>query len=128
MNAYRYPTWASLARDYITIMASSISSEYTFSAAGITISKCCNWLQGDIVEAIKVNKSLKHHNLLFHKVLNMEQVERDLEDAVIDEVVGESAKAVLLSDQFSWDDDMDSAPEVDTTEIMDSNHRLSNKM
>ena len=49
----------------------------------------------------------------------MEQVERDLEDAVIDEVVGESAKAVSLGDQFSWDDDMDSAPEVDTTEIMD---------
>ena len=44
----------------------------------------------------------------------MEQVERDLEDAVIDEVVGESAEAVLLGDQFSWDDDMDSAPEVDT--------------
>ena len=44
----------------------------------------------------------------------MEQVERDLEDAVIDEMVGESAEAVLLGDRFSWDDDMDSAPEVDT--------------
>ena len=49
----------------------------------------------------------------------MEQVERDLEDAVIDEVVGESAEAVSLGDQFSWDDDVDFAPEVDTTEIMD---------
>ena len=53
------------------------------------------------------------------EVLNMEQVERDLEDAVIDEVVGESAEAVSLGDQFSWDDDVDFAPEVDTTEIMD---------
>ena len=100
-------------------MASSISSKCTFSAAGITISKCCNRLQGDIVEAIEVNKSLKHRDLLFCEVLNMEQVERDLEDAVIDEVVGESAEAVSLGDQFSWDDDVDSATEVDTTEIMD---------
>ena len=53
------------------------------------------------------------------EVLNMEQVERDLEDAVIDEVVGESAKAVSLGDWFSLDDDMDSAPEVDITQIMD---------
>ena len=49
----------------------------------------------------------------------MEQVERDLEDAVIDEVVGESAEAVSLSDRFSWDDDVDSAHKVDTTEILD---------
>ena len=100
-------------------MALSISSKCAFSAAGITISKHRNWLQGDIVEAIKVNKSYKHHDLLFRKVLNMEQVERDLEDAVIDEVVRESAKAVLLGDWFSCNDDVDSAPEVDTTEIMD---------
>ena len=119
MNAYWYPTWASLARDYLAIMASSISSEHAFLAAGITISKCHNRLQGDIVEAIEVNKSLKHCDLLFCEVLNMEKVERDLEDAVIDEVVGESAKAVSLGDRFSWDDDMDSAPEVATTEIMD---------
>ena len=119
MNAYRYPTWASLARDYLAIMASSISSEHAFSAAGITISERRNQLQGDIVEAIKVNKSLKHRNLLFREVLNMEQVERDLEDAVIDEIVGESAEAVSLGDRFSWDDDVDSAPEVDTMEIMD---------
>ena len=100
-------------------MASSISSEHAFLAAGITISKRHNRLQGDIVEAIEVNKSLKHCDLLFCEVLNMEKVERDLEDAVIDEVVGESAKAVSLGDRFSWDDDMDSAPEVATTEIMD---------
>jgi hypothetical protein len=63
-------------------MASSISSERAFSAAGITISKRCNRLQGDIVEAIEVNKSLKHCDLIFRKVLSMEQVERDLEDVV----------------------------------------------
>ena len=123
MNAYRYPTWASLARDYLAIMASSVSSERAFSVAGITISKRRNRLQGDIVEAIEVNKSLKHCDLLFREVLNMEQVERELEDLVIDEEVGQSAEAVSLGDRFNWDnilvDDVDSAAEVDMMEIMD---------
>ena len=123
MNAYQYPTWASLARDYLAIMASSISSKHAFLAVGITISKRCNQLQGDIIEAIEVNKSLKHHNLLFRKVLDMEQVEKELENHVIDEEIGQSAKAVSLGDRFNWDsisgDDMDSALEVDTVETMD---------
>ncbi|PPQ82781.1 hypothetical protein CVT25_009276 [Psilocybe cyanescens] len=39
LNAHCYPTWTSLARDYLAIMTSSVSSERAFSAAGITISK-----------------------------------------------------------------------------------------
>ena len=39
LNAPRYPTWASLARDYLAVMASSVSSERAFSSAEITISK-----------------------------------------------------------------------------------------
>ena len=123
MNAYRYPTWASLARDYLAIMASSMSSERAFSAAGIMISKRRNRLQGDIVEAIEVNKSLKHRNLLFREVLDMEQVEKELENHVIDEEIGQSAEAVSLGDRFSWDsisgDDVDSELEVDIAETMD---------
>ncbi|PPQ88604.1 hypothetical protein CVT26_004368, partial [Gymnopilus dilepis] len=53
LNAHRYPTWASLARDYLAIMASSVSSERAFSSAGITISKRRSRLKGDIVEAIE---------------------------------------------------------------------------
>ncbi|KAJ7315399.1 ribonuclease H-like domain-containing protein, partial [Mycena albidolilacea] len=51
-NAHRYPVWALLARDYLAIMASSVSSERAFSSAGITISKCRNRLKGEIVEAL----------------------------------------------------------------------------
>ncbi|KIJ32661.1 hypothetical protein M422DRAFT_101438, partial [Sphaerobolus stellatus SS14] len=55
-NAQHYPTWASLALDYLPIMASSVSSERAFSAAGITISKRRNRLNGDIVEALQTLK------------------------------------------------------------------------
>ncbi|KAF4621862.1 hypothetical protein D9613_012193 [Agrocybe pediades] len=43
-NAHRYLVGASLVRDYLAVMASLVSSERTFSAAGITISKRPNRL------------------------------------------------------------------------------------
>ncbi|KIK92387.1 hypothetical protein PAXRUDRAFT_128101, partial [Paxillus rubicundulus Ve08.2h10] len=49
-----YPVWASLAWNYLSIMAPSVSSECAFSEAALTITKCCNCLKGDIVEAIQV--------------------------------------------------------------------------
>src|SRR5258708_4887849 len=52
--------YASLARDYLPIMA-SVSSERAFSSAGITISKRRNRLKGDIVEALECIKC--HPNL-----------------------------------------------------------------
>ena len=84
-------------------MASSVSSERAFSAAGITISKRRNRLQGDIVEAIEVIKCLLHHDLIFREVLNMAHVEKDLEDLLIDEELGLYADAVLRADEFTWD-------------------------
>jgi hypothetical protein len=33
INAHRYPVWASLARDYLAIMSSSVFSERAFSSA-----------------------------------------------------------------------------------------------
>ena len=46
-------------------MASSVSSERAFSSAGITISKRCNRLKGDIVEALQCLKCMIHKNLIF---------------------------------------------------------------
>jgi hypothetical protein len=65
INAHRYPVWASLTRDYLAIMASSVSSERAFSSAGITISKHRNRLKGDIVKALQCLKCLIHRNLIF---------------------------------------------------------------
>jgi hypothetical protein len=56
MNAHRYPVWGSLARDYLSVMASSVSSERAFSQGGITISKRRSSLKGDIVEALQCIK------------------------------------------------------------------------
>jgi hypothetical protein len=48
-------------------MASSVSSESAFSAAGITISKRRNRLGGDIVEALQCLKSFIHQDLIFRE-------------------------------------------------------------
>ena len=84
-------------------MASSVSSERAFSAAGITISKRRNRIQGDIVEAIEVIKCLLHHDLIFREVLNMAHMEKELEDLLIDEEIGLFSDAVLQADEFTWD-------------------------
>jgi len=56
LNLHHPPVWASLASDYLLIMASSVLSEHAFSLAGITIIKHCNHLKGDIVEALQCLK------------------------------------------------------------------------
>lgn len=66
-HAARLPTWASLARDYLAVMASSVSSERAFSAAGITISKRRNRLKGDFVEALQFLKCAYERDLIFRE-------------------------------------------------------------
>ena len=68
-NLQRYhPAWSSLARDYLAIMSSSVSSEHAFSQGGLTISKCRNCLKGDIVEALQCIKCAIRHDLLFREL------------------------------------------------------------
>ncbi|KIM71366.1 hypothetical protein PILCRDRAFT_805146 [Piloderma croceum F 1598] len=60
INAHRYgPVWTAIAQDYLSIIASSVSSERAFSQGGITISKRCNRLKGDIVEALQPSSSVE---------------------------------------------------------------------
>jgi hypothetical protein len=75
-----YPIAASLARDYLAIMASSVSSERAFSSAGLTISKRRNQLQGDIVEALQCLKCMYHNDLIFREVVVATEEEVDLEE------------------------------------------------
>lgn len=53
-----------MARDYLPIQASSVSSERAFSSAGLTITKLRSRLKGDIVEALQVLKSAIRTDLL----------------------------------------------------------------
>lgn len=76
-----HPVWASLAADYLPIMAASTSSERAFSSAGITISKRRNRLKADVVEALQFLKKLYKRELVFRKwesvVEELEEVEDD---------------------------------------------------
>ncbi|KAF5317850.1 hypothetical protein D9758_018688 [Tetrapyrgos nigripes] len=88
LHSTDYPVWASLARDYCAIMALSVSSERTFSSAGITISKRRNRLGKDIVEPLQFLKCALRRNLIFREApLEDDNVEADdgtLEDETED--------------------------------------------
>jgi hypothetical protein len=61
-------------------MASSVSSEHAFSSAGITISKCRNRLDTEIVEALQCLKSLPCQDLLLQDVPSVADEEARLDD------------------------------------------------
>jgi hypothetical protein len=48
-------------------MSSSVSSEHAFLQGGITISKHCSCLKGDIMEALQCLKCTIRHELLFQE-------------------------------------------------------------
>lgn len=97
MNYIRYPVWGSLARDYLSIMASSVSSERAFSSAGITLSKRRNRLQADIVEALQFMKCLFHRDLIFREVCTTTEEETILENKEVD-----GGEAVIV--EASWEE------------------------
>ena len=89
-------------------MASSVSSERAFSAAGITISKCCNKLKEDIVEALQCLKCLYCEELIFCEVLSSkdEELDMDATEILLDNSYGNKTDpGVVDSDdvEFSWD-------------------------
>ncbi|KAJ6550367.1 ribonuclease H-like domain-containing protein, partial [Mycena sp. CBHHK59/15] len=102
-NYPRYPVWGSLARDYLAIMASSVSSERVFSSAGITISKRRNRLKGDIVEALQCLKCFICKDLLFREPVIFKEGEDDEVEA--GEGIGASKQ------QTSWDILIDDDPD-----------------
>lgn len=63
-------------------MASSVSSEWAFSSAGITISKRRNRLDANIVESLQCLKSFIQQDLMVRDILSVadEEQELDLED------------------------------------------------
>ena len=106
LNAHRYRPWASLARDYLSVMASSVSSERAFSAAGITISKRRNRLKADIVEALQCLKCMYTNDLIFRKVTLLDAEEGEL-DGDVELLPLPNSDGGALGDvddgKFTWD-------------------------
>jgi hypothetical protein len=83
-------------------MASSVSSERAFSAAGITISKRRSRLKADIVEALQFLKCLYRRDLIFREEPSISS-ELDMEAATQGQA-DESAEGVVHVDSGGWDD------------------------
>ena len=101
LNAQQYPVWASLACDYLSIMATSVSSERAFSAAALTITKHRNRLKADIVEAIQVLRMLYNHDLMFREAPPSSALELALEAPENEEEVDSGSRG-----RTDWDLDL----------------------
>src|ERR1700682_3410231 len=95
--------WGPFAHDYLPIMASSVSSERAFSAAGITISKRCNRLKGDIVKALQFLKVMIHSDLIFREAPVSAKIEKEIEGIEVIDDEQSTADTVALCDAFTWD-------------------------
>jgi hypothetical protein len=82
-------------------MASSVSSERAFSAAGITICKWCNRLDGDIVEALQCLKSFIHQDLMVRDIVTIAEAEAELD--FLDEQHANQDRTT--SEAVGWEDD-----------------------
>ncbi|KAI9510647.1 hypothetical protein F5148DRAFT_976497, partial [Russula earlei] len=102
-----HPAWSSLMWDYLEIMSSSVSSECAFLQGGITISKCCSHLKGDIVEALQCIKCAIRRDLLFQEPAPSSTLElEECNEGLADVGRGDSNDAEEESDAegFSWDE------------------------
>ena len=95
--------WASLARDYLAIMALSVSSERAFSSPGITVSKRRNRLKGDIVEALQCLKCMYHEDLIFRAVVTNREVQDEMENTEYFEQCGTMDEVCEDAKAFTWD-------------------------
>lgn len=112
MNADRYPVWASLARDYLAVMPTSVSSERAFSQGGITISDRRTRLKADVVEALQFLKCSLRQDLLLQGTQPAAELEAELEleedESTGDDSPGSTGTsstsgAVSGRQQRSWD-------------------------
>ncbi|KAF8812876.1 hypothetical protein BYT27DRAFT_7272452, partial [Phlegmacium glaucopus] len=75
----------------------TVSSECVFSSASITLSKCRNQLQGDIVEALQFLKCAFCCDLIFHEVYAVKE-----EETLLDHDGG--AGTASKDDGVSWEE------------------------
>ena len=99
-----YPTWQTLACDYLSVMASSVSSERVFSSAGITICKQHNHLDADIIESLQCLKTFIQQDLMAHDVVSIAEEEQELNN-MDGQPVNQDTSAIDVvntGDDLSW--------------------------
>lgn len=82
-------------------MALSVLSERAFSSTGITITKHCNQLKGDVVKALQCLKVLYHNNLIFQEVIGAAQLKQELKE--VDIGTGDDEDWEDVDEEFCWD-------------------------
>jgi len=104
-NAFWELTMVDRVFPNLLMMASSVSSERTFSSTGITISisKWRNRLKGNIIKALQTLKCLFHHDLIFWEVSHSSVIEKELDGEEIVDVDIDSGEAFGQGKWFSWD-------------------------
>jgi hypothetical protein len=86
-------------------MSSSVSSKHAFSQGGITISKHCNHLKGDIMEALQCIKCRIWHDLLFQGPGPSSRLEEDDEEDVSGSDSGKPEESDIDEPLIEDDDD-----------------------
>ena len=104
MNASRYPVWASLARDYLAVMPTSVSSERAFSQGGITIRDRRTRLKADVVEALQFLKCAIRQDLILQASVPDSKLELELEaDDIGEEYTCDDGDDGVSKSRSSWD-------------------------
>ena len=85
----------------MAIMASSVSSKRAFLSTGITISKQCNCLDADIVEALQCLKSFIYEDIMVREFATVAEEEEDMD--YLDEQLAN--QDLTTSNAVRWDDD-----------------------
>ena len=83
-------------------MASSVASERAFSSAGITISKCHNCLDGDIVEVVQCLKSFISQDLMLRVFPSIADEEVLLDDAD-QKPANQEGTTTEIANEVEWD-------------------------
>ncbi|KZV97891.1 hypothetical protein EXIGLDRAFT_810395, partial [Exidia glandulosa HHB12029] len=118
----QYPTWASLARDYLPVMGSSVSSERAFSGGGLVITDHRGSLKGDVVEALQSIKCALRNDLLVRapmpsSVLEAELMVEDTDDEDGSEIGKEAEGEEWFIEIVSDEDELEEVEEETVSNV-----------
>ena len=91
------PILAKMARDYSSVMATSMPSESIFSHAGLVITKLCNRL---VPKAISLMMSLKSWSLLDDHLMDAAEILDGTGDTYVEKEEEDTVNITLDSDSY----------------------------